>query len=148
MLSKAKDTAVSFVQDVFDKRNSLDSKPESAALSSSENIASLMSSPNQLSTSSSLSSLDKDTYDKVLGHKKHYSLPIRRPFTIRKDDSQDSSAPSLDSAAAAEAAILSGVERPGHFATACDFRLASEKRNEEFHALFKSVEVSDLLIQG
>jgi hypothetical protein len=26
--------------------------------------------------------------------------------------------------------------------------LASEKRNEEFHALFKSVEVSDLLIQG
>jgi hypothetical protein len=55
---------------------------------------------------------------------------------------------SLNAAAAAEADILSGTERPGSFAIACDFRLANEKRNDEFHALFKSVQDRDMLIQG
>lgn len=50
-------------------------------------------------------------------------------------------------AAAAEADILSGIERPGSFALACDFHLAKEKQNEEFHALFKSVPDNDMLIE-
>lgn len=39
-------------------------------------------------------------------------------------------------------------ERPGSFAAVCEFQLATEKKNEAFHALFKSVPQTDKLIEG
>lgn len=170
MLNKAKDSTISLV-----KRHSLESKR-----SADENLAvrpgleedkrsSSLTSLEQLKVPSSNESLPNDdsNISKILStRKKHYSLPIKRPFTIKKDSadsslssftttsSNNTTAPatatesSAAAAAAAEADILSGTERPGSFATACDFRLAKDKRNEEFHALFKSVRENDLLIQG
>ncbi|CEI98853.1 hypothetical protein RMCBS344292_12951 [Rhizopus microsporus] len=38
-------------------------------------------------------------------------------------------------------------ERPGSFAAVCEFQLATEKKNEAFHALFKSVPQTDKLIE-
>lgn len=179
MLNKAKDTTKSLVHEV--KRHSLESKH-----SSDENMAvqpaldeededkrpASLTSIEELKAPSNLSEGTQNSNDDAVSRtltsrKKHYSLPIRRPFTIKKDgpdsslssfsttsSSNTTAAPaaaepvSSVAAAAAEAAILSGSERPGSFATACDFRLAKDKRNEEFHALFKSVPSNDLLIQG
>ncbi|GAA5794882.1 hypothetical protein HPULCUR_000230 [Helicostylum pulchrum] len=166
MLNKAKDSTISLV-----KRHSLEAKR-----SPDENLtvrpgleedkrSSSLTSLEQLRVPSNESlQTDDSTITKILSaRKKHYSLPIKRPFTIKKDSADSSlssftttssTAPAAAStessaaaAAAAEADILSGTERPGSFATACDFRLAKDKRNEEFHALFKSVRENDLLIQ-
>jgi hypothetical protein len=195
MLAKAKDTTKSLVHEVLEKRHSLDSKrssnstdeerPTNATITPSK--VDNQSSQDDDNRTSSLNSLEKlrmpasvlastnnlidESERKLSSKRKHYSLPIRRPFTIKKDKSNEidsslssfssssSTAPAepepmsqsltpLNAAAAAEADILSGCGRPGSFATACDFRLANEKRNEEFHALFKSVQENDMLIQG
>lgn len=191
MLAKAKDTTKSLVNEVLEKRHSMDSsrrsmdeepvniqqpRPQSSSssLSSIEKLKAAASS-----STSNLAATEDNSISRTLSSKqKHYSLPVRRPFTIRKEKTRNSLDSSLSSfssssstaapynneedeaaakstpppsnaaAAAAEADILSGSIRPGSFATACDFRLANEKKNEEFHALFKSVPVSDMLIQG
>lgn len=197
MLAKAKDTTKSLVHEVLEKRHSLDSKrsmddnssstmerpnmiPNQSTVEDYNNNNSLKSlsltSLEKLKMPSSVSSsTDKwmnENDRKILSSRpKHYSLPIRRPFTIKKDKSNDINSslssfssssstspmdlhvatpappPPLNAAAVAEAEILAGSDRPGSFATACDFRLANEKRNEEFHALFKSVQDGDMLIQ-
>lgn len=181
MLAKAKDSTKSLVHDVLEKRHSLDSK-RSIGDTHNNNVPSLDSSASlnsveKLRMPSSVSHhhdqfIDDSHSDTLSSRKKHYSLPIRRPFTIKKgNNSIDSSLssfsssstksptnadesecaseqPPLNAAAAAEADVLSGTGRPGSFATACDLRLANEKKNEEFHALFKSVQENDMLIQG
>lgn len=186
MLAKAKDSTKSLVQDVFEKRVSLDSK--SSSCSSTDGNPSKPKRSNSLNTIDKLKQSDNDENDSITSsfsndndkrmnkslspRPKHYSLPIPRKLTIKKpnpnslsnvsntvespllqDSSSSSSEPVVPSplnaaAAAAEADIFSGTVRPGSFATACDFRLANEKRNDEFHALFKSVQERDLLIQG
>lgn len=40
------------------------------------------------------------------------------------------------------------TENPESIASICEFQLASEKRNNAFHALFKSVPQTDRLIEG
>lgn len=181
MLAKAKDSTKCLVHEVLEKRHSLDSKRslvEVPALDASSHT-SLTSVEKLKMPSSSVSNHSNDdqlndqvsTSRALSNRKKHYSMPLRRPFTIKKDKthSPDSSLSSfsssstnplaaesecasqlapLNAAAAAEADVLSGAGRPGSFATACDLRLATDKKNEEFHALFKSVQENDMLIQG
>lgn len=178
MLAKAKDSTKSLVHDVLEKRHSLDSKrsmvedvtiPALDASSASLTSVEKLKMPSGISNNDQLN--DQGSISRTLSsRKKHYSMPLKRPFTIKKekaDNSLDSSLssfsssssnplagseyasqPPLNAAAAAEADVLSGSDRPGSFATACDFRLANGKKNEEFHALFKSVQESDMLIQG
>jgi hypothetical protein len=189
ILTKAKDSTKALVQDVLEKRHSVDSKRSSS--SSTEDTPSKPKRSESLTSIDKLKQLDNNNendaisssdngkrMNKTLSSRpKHYSLPIRRPFTIKKPNSKSNDSLSsastsvsteessllqevslaepepvvpcpLSAAAAAEADILAGTERPGSFATACDFRLADEKRNDEFHALFKSVQDGDMLIQG
>lgn len=184
MLAKAKDTTKSLVHEVLDKRSSSESKrsahedyqiPNS---SSSNSLASQKKSSameeNGLDNDSTSNNHKKTILRTLSSRPKHYSLPIKRPFVIKRNTStrslessssnsmvtnttasslavattDNADTESMNPAAAAETDILNGEERPGSFATACDFRLANDKRNEEFHALFKSVQEKDMLIQG
>lgn len=161
MLSKAKDTTKSLVQDVLEKRHSLDSKRSEEI----PNTTSLISNKDSFLSNSSSNSL----HDKKQ-QQQRYSTLSSKHNTLKSNNSQDSissmttDASSISSsvdadiqsndhtavaaaAAAAEADILSGLERPGSFALACDFHLANERHNEEFHALFKSVPDNDMLIE-
>ncbi|CAO0802577.1 unnamed protein product [Mucor circinelloides] len=183
MLAKAKDTTKSLVHEVLDKRSSSESKrsahedyqiPNS---SSSNSLASQKKSSameeNGLDNDSTSNNHKKTILRTLSSRPKHYSLPIKRPFVIKRNTStrsleslssnsmvtnttasslavattDNADTESMNPAAAAETDILNGEERPGSFATACDFRLANDKRNEEFHALFKSVQEKDMLIQ-
>lgn len=194
MLTKAKDTTKSLVHDVLDKRHSSESKrsvPEEDRIltsSSSNSLPSRKMAHNAMDESSIDSDSTSHNPDKSIlrtlsSRQKHYSLPIKRPFIIKRNSSTKSlgslssnsmatktttsslaaattttttaleaannaESEVVNPAAVAEANILNGEERPGSFATACDFRLANEKRNDEFHALFKSVQEKDMLIQG
>lgn len=190
MLARAKDSLLVNRHSLDSARRSLDEQQEATIMNTQQPSISSPSLLSRQQSSSSLPSIEKaaaaavstnqlidDNVNRTLSSKqKHYSLPLRRPFTIRKDhnksrNSLDSSLSSFstsssgvpneensvaepspssssNAAAIAEADIMSGTQRPGSFATACDFRLANEKKNEEFHALFKSVQVSDMLIQG
>ena len=166
MLSKAKENTKSLVHEVLDKRHSLDSKrSDNNIMIAQQHSTASLNSLEKLKMPSSVSISTDNLMDdtKLSSRTKQYSLPIRRPFTIRKSKttsqdsslSSDSSAnssllspPPLNAAELAEANVLAGSAEPGSFATACDFRLANEKRNEEFHALFKSVQETDMLIQG
>jgi hypothetical protein len=188
MLAKAKDTTKSLVHEVLDKRHSSESKrsvPEEYLIptnSSSNSLSNSLSSKkmpdmmeeNGIDSDSTRHKNEKPMLKTLSTRKKHYSLPIKRPFVIKKNTStlsleslssnsmvtnttasslavattNNADAESMNPAAAAEADILNGDERPGSFATACDFRLANDKRNNEFHALFKSVQEKDKLIQG
>ncbi|KAK4515523.1 carboxy methyl transferase for protein phosphatase 2A [Mucor velutinosus] len=184
MLAKAKDTTKSLVHEVLDKRSSLESKrsaheddqipnnnPSSNSLVSQKRASA--KEDNETDSDATSSSHKKSMLRTLSSRPKHYSLPIKRPFVIKRNTSTrslesltsnsmatdttvsslvvattDNADPeSMNPAAAAEADILNGQERPGSFATACDFRLANDKRNEEFHALFKSVPEKDMLIQ-
>ncbi|KAI8977931.1 GRAM domain-containing protein [Pilobolus umbonatus] len=137
ILLKAKDSTKTLVKDVLDRRHSLELK-----CSSQSKPPSLDS---QLSRSSSLSSLDNL---KTEGRRTfRHSLLKRDRRSLPPLQSPTQSDPPSSEAAAAEADLLSGTERPGSFATACDFRLASEKKNEDFHVLFKSVQETDNLIE-
>lgn len=184
MLAKAKDTTKSLVHEVLDKRSSSESKrsahedhhiPNNSSSSNSLASQKRAGAKEEVETDSDAASNNKKSMLRTLSSRpKHYSLPIKRPFVIKRNTSTrsleslssnsmvtnttasslavattDNADPeSLNPAAAAEADILNGEERPGSFATACDFRLANDKRNEEFHALFKSVQEKDMLIQG
>lgn len=186
MFAKAKDTTKSLVHEVLDKRSSSESKrsahedyriPNNSSSSNSLGSQKRAGAKDELETDSDgTSSNPKKSMLRTLSSRpKHYSLPIKRPFVIKRSTSTrsleslssnsmvtnttasslavaaatDNADPeSMNPAAAAEADILNGEERPGSFATACDFRLANDKRNEEFHALFKSVPEKDMLIQG
>ncbi|KAL9558530.1 hypothetical protein MBANPS3_000866 [Mucor bainieri] len=190
MLAKAKDTTKSLVHEVLDKRSSSESKrsahedyriPNNSSSSNSLVSQKRASAKEDMDTDSDAASSNhkKSMLRTLSSRPKHYSLPIKRPFVIKRSTSTrsleslssnsmvtnttasslaaaataataatDNADPeSMNPAAAAEADILNGDERPGSFATACDFRLANDKRNEEFHALFKSVPEKDMLIQ-
>ncbi|CEP08384.1 hypothetical protein [Parasitella parasitica] len=182
MLAKAKDTTKSLVHEVLDKRHSSESKR--SAEGDYQIPASSSSNSTEMQHTAEENRIDNDSITNhnntrsmlrtLSSRQKHYSLPIKRPFVIKRSAStrsleslsssmatdttttasslavetaNNAELDSLDPAAAAEADILNGEERPGSFATACDFRLANEKRNDEFHALFKSVQEKDMLIQ-
>ncbi|GAN03068.1 hypothetical protein MAM1_0033d02519 [Mucor ambiguus] len=184
MLAKAKDTTKSLVQEVLDKRSSSESKrstnedyhiPNNSSSSSSlvSQKRASVKDDNETDSDATSNNHKKSMLRTLSSRPKHYSLPIKRPFVIKRNTSTksleslsstsmvtnttasslaaaatDNADPeSMNPAAAAEADILNGDERPGSFATACDFRLANDKRNEEFHALFKSVPEKDMLIQ-
>lgn len=184
MLAKAKDTTKSLVHEALDKRHSSESKrsiPEEYLMPTNSSSNSLSShkmpdtmEENEIDSDSTTHKNKKSMLKTLSTRQKHYSLPIKRPFVIKRNTSTlsleslssnsmvtNTTASSLavattnnadveptNPAAAAEADILKGDERPGSFATACDFRLANGKRNDEFHALFKSVQEKDMLIQG
>ncbi|OBZ80178.1 putative membrane protein C20F10.07, partial [Choanephora cucurbitarum] len=77
--------------------------------------------------------LEEDN-DEILSQKPHrYSVDSTAKYSTDEE-------PSLTIDA------LSTIDKPGSFASACDLSLASKKKNDEFHALFKSVPESDLLI--
>ncbi|RCH86439.1 hypothetical protein CU098_007504, partial [Rhizopus stolonifer] len=63
----------------------------------------------------------------------------------RSSDSFSSKKLSLDSAFSADG--LSDSQRPGSLALACELGLASKKKNDEFHHIFKSVPEYDVLIE-
>ncbi|KAI8640186.1 hypothetical protein BD408DRAFT_420268 [Parasitella parasitica] len=186
MLAKAKDTTKSLVHEVLDRRHSSESKRSAQEdyqipASSSSNPPSSPGMQNTVDENGNDNDLATNRNNKrsairtLYSRQKHYSLPIKRPFVIKRSTStrsleslssnsmaantattasslavattNNAELDSLDPAAAAEADILNGEERPGSFAIACDFRLANEKRNDEFHALFKSVQEQDMLIQ-
>ncbi|KAI7902009.1 GRAM domain-containing protein [Cokeromyces recurvatus] len=180
MLTKAKDTTKSLVQEVLEKRHSLDSKHP---VSSTKDQVS--SSSNNSSSQTLPSPVNKN--QQHAKYQKHQSLPIKKVFTFKKKNQSLeflSSSPSTSSSSLIHTTsstepsspiafatttttgpehsivihntiadgdktnlIFSDVNRPGGFATACDFRSANEKKNGEFHSLFKSVPEKDLLIE-
>lgn len=116
------------------------------------------------SRSSSLSSLDKYKRQEQKKSSRKNTAESRKGDDIsleRKDKEDklskasiksDKSSLSVDSheplASTSEIEIISGNERPGSFAALCEFQLANEKQNDIFHALFKSVPQTDVLIEG
>ncbi|KAG1457872.1 hypothetical protein G6F46_007071 [Rhizopus delemar] len=115
------------------------------------------------SRSSSLSSLDKYKRQEQKKSSRKNTAESRKGDDIsleRKDKEDklskasiksDKSSLSVDSheplASTSEIEIISGNERPGSFAALCEFQLANEKQNDIFHALFKSVPQTDVLIE-
>ncbi|KAI8331116.1 GRAM domain-containing protein [Blakeslea trispora] len=104
----------------------------------------------------------KETGKSFTNSRKRHSLDKihSRPSSVETDEGEDGILSSklhrhsMDSTArfstdeepALTIDALSIIDKPGSFASACDLSLASKKKNDEFHALFKSVPESDLLI--
>lgn len=108
--------------------------------------------PRRPSRSSSLSSLDKlrnkhrkkdpkTKYDNNREHKEETSS-IKSEKSSKDDDNHE------PHTSADDVEIASKSERPGSLAAVCQYELANEKQNNLFHALFKSVPQTDMLIEG
>ncbi|KAG1471924.1 hypothetical protein G6F56_001838 [Rhizopus delemar] len=107
--------------------------------------------PRRPSRSSSLSSLDKlrnkhrkkdpkTKYDNNREHKEETSS-IKSEKSSKDDDNHE------PHTSADDVEIASKSERPGSLAAVCQYELANEKQNNLFHALFKSVPQTDMLIE-
>ncbi|KAG1185354.1 hypothetical protein G6F36_007007 [Rhizopus arrhizus] len=79
--------------------------------------------------------------------KKHHEnrLSIK---SIKSNESSWSVSTDNDVPSASTIEIKTTTDNPESIASICEFQLASEKRNNAFHALFRSVPQTDRLIEG
>ncbi|CAO3701562.1 unnamed protein product [Rhizopus stolonifer] len=138
----------STIKEIPTTRFSLDSnRPSTDNEEKTSNNLFSVKYPRRPSRSSSLSSLDK------LRNKHQKKDPNTKDGNNRKHKEEISSIKSEKSSedephtSADDVEIASKSGRPGSLAAVCQYELANEKQNNLFHALFKSVPQTDMLIE-
>ncbi|ORE07892.1 hypothetical protein BCV72DRAFT_101005 [Rhizopus microsporus var. microsporus] len=156
------------INDTSHKKSSLDIQRPTTEEDTSEHLE---NRPRKLSRSSSLTSLDKlkrevsqepvnrkstdsgrHTISSLIKRRKESRASKTSFESNRSLSTNSSSGHGSDNYIQQPSMMISELdllsERPGSFAAVCEFQLATEKKNEAFHALFKSVPQTDKLIEG